>query len=118
MNRSAEGDQYRRTLHADCGAVPANKGTSLRIAPPYSQSGRLSVQHQALTFTIKAAKEIGSGSTVVGAERGNLWMGTFHSVFARSCGGSSFSRLPQQLHHFMTPTIQVIDPVDCQRKEA
>lgn len=38
----------------------------------------------ALTFTNKAAKEMKSRiETVVGAEAKNLWMGTFHSVFAK-----------------------------------
>ena len=37
-----------------------------------------------LTFTNKAAKEMQSRiESVVGAEARNLWMGTFHSVFAR-----------------------------------
>ena len=38
----------------------------------------------ALTFTNKAAKEMrGRIETVVGTDARNLWMGTFHSVFAR-----------------------------------
>ena len=37
-----------------------------------------------LTFTNKAAKEMKNRiATVVGAEAKNLWMGTFHSVFAK-----------------------------------
>ena len=37
-----------------------------------------------LTFTNKAAKEMRERiSTVVGSEAKNIWMGTFHSVFAR-----------------------------------
>ena len=38
----------------------------------------------ALTFTNKAAKEMKERiATIVGGEAKNLWMGTFHSVFAR-----------------------------------
>ena len=38
----------------------------------------------ALTFTNKAAKEMKERiATIVGNEAKNLWMGTFHSVFAR-----------------------------------
>jgi DNA helicase-2/ATP-dependent DNA helicase PcrA len=38
----------------------------------------------ALTFTNKAAKEMRDRiEVVVGADARNLWMGTFHSVFAR-----------------------------------
>ena len=38
----------------------------------------------ALTFTNKAAKEMKERiATIVGSEAKNLWMGTFHSVFAR-----------------------------------
>ena len=38
----------------------------------------------ALTFTNKAAKEMKERiATIVGDEAKNLWMGTFHSVFAR-----------------------------------
>jgi len=38
----------------------------------------------ALTFTNKAAKEMKNRiSKIVGAEAKNLWMGTFHSVFAK-----------------------------------
>jgi DNA helicase-2/ATP-dependent DNA helicase PcrA len=38
----------------------------------------------ALTFTNKAAREMKDRiGTIVGPEAGNLWMGTFHSVFAR-----------------------------------
>ena len=38
----------------------------------------------ALTFTNKAAKEMRNRiERVVGTEARNLWMGTFHSVFAR-----------------------------------
>jgi len=37
-----------------------------------------------LTFTNKAAKEMRDRITkVVGAEAKNIWMGTFHSIFAR-----------------------------------
>jgi DNA helicase II / ATP-dependent DNA helicase PcrA len=38
----------------------------------------------ALTFTNKASKEMRSRiQKVIGTEAGNIWMGTFHSVFAR-----------------------------------
>lgn len=38
----------------------------------------------ALTFTNKAAKEMRNRiETVVGNEARNLWMGTFHSIFAK-----------------------------------
>ena len=38
----------------------------------------------ALTFTNKAAREMKNRvATVMGSEARNLWMGTFHSVFAR-----------------------------------
>ena len=38
----------------------------------------------ALTFTNKAAREMRSRiETMVGTEARNIWMGTFHSVFAR-----------------------------------
>ena len=37
-----------------------------------------------LTFTNKAAKEMRNRiTTVVGPEAKNIWMGTFHSVFAK-----------------------------------
>jgi len=49
------------------------------------QSGVDSFQILALTFTNKAAREMKSriGTLVGDSEAKNLWMGTFHSVFAR-----------------------------------
>ena len=49
------------------------------------QSGVDSFQILALTFTNKAAREMKSriGALVGESEAKNLWMGTFHSVFAR-----------------------------------
>ncbi len=48
------------------------------------QQGIDSFNILALTFTNKAAKEMKERiSSVVGTEAKNLWMGTFHSVFAR-----------------------------------
>ena len=57
---------------------------TLRIAHLIKQKGVDPFNILSLTFTNKAAKEMRSRvESVVGAEARNLWMGTFHSVFAR-----------------------------------
>jgi DNA helicase-2/ATP-dependent DNA helicase PcrA len=51
----------------------------------FNAAGRESINILALTFTNKAARECGNAweRRVIGAEARNLWMGTFHSVFAK-----------------------------------
>jgi len=59
----------------------------------------------ALTFTNKAAKEMRERiETVVGSDARNLWMGTFHSVFARI--------LRSEAHHIGYPNNFTIYDVD------
>lgn len=55
-----------------------------RIAHLIQSKGVDPFSIMALTFTNKAAKEMRARiETVVGSDARNLWMGTFHSVFAR-----------------------------------
>lgn len=57
---------------------------TFRIAHLIRQHNVDSFNIMALTFTNKAAREMQHRiESVVGAEAKNLWMGTFHSVFAR-----------------------------------
>jgi DNA helicase II / ATP-dependent DNA helicase PcrA len=57
---------------------------TLRIAHLIQSQGVDPFNIMALTFTNKAAREMRHRiETVVGSEARNLWMGTFHSVFAR-----------------------------------
>ncbi len=59
----------------------------------------------ALTFTNKAAKEMRERiETIVGSDARNLWMGTFHSVFARI--------LRAEAHHLGYPNNFTIYDVD------
>ena len=60
----------------------------------------------ALTFTNKAAKEMkGRIAKLVGNEAGNLWMGTFHSMFARILR-------KECLHLKFTPSFTIYDSDD------
>jgi len=60
----------------------------------------------ALTFTNKAAKEMkGRIAKLVGIEAGNLWMGTFHSMFARILR-------KECLHLKFTPSFTIYDSDD------
>ena len=82
--------QREPTLHKD-GAliVIAGSGSgktrvlTMRIAYLMSQ-GVDAFNILALTFTNKAAREMKKRiATIVGGEAKNLWMGTFHSIFAK-----------------------------------
>ena len=55
----------------------------------------------ALTFTNKAAREMKSRiSLIVGEGKSkNLWMGTFHSIFARILRSESEIRISFQFYH-------------------
>jgi len=69
-----------------------------RIAHLIQKQGVDPFNIMALTFTNKAAKEMRARiEHVVGSDARNLWMGTFHSVFARI--------LRAEAHHIGYPTI-------------
>src|SRR5690554_4353304 len=61
----------------------------------------------ALTFTNKAAREMKEriGSVIGGTEARNIWMGTFHSIFARILRVEA-----EKLNH--TPRFTIYDTVD------
>jgi len=94
-----ETSKYLQELNeAQLAAVKASDGPVLIIAGPGSGKTRVltyriaylidnktdAFRILALTFTNKAAKEMRHRITeIVGEEARNLWMGTFHSIFAR-----------------------------------
>ena len=76
-----------------------------RIAHLIQSKGIDPFNIMALTFTNKAAKEMRERiESVVGSDARNLWMGTFHSVFARI--------LRSEAHHIGYPNNFTIYDVD------
>ena len=63
----------------------------------------------ALTFTNKAAKEMRNRiEKVMGHDARNVWMGTFHSVFARILRAEAQKRSTSAIHLILRFTIQMI----------
>src|ERR1700750_1687734 len=66
------------------GGSGKTRGLTYWIAHLIQQRGVDPFNIMALTFTNKAAKEMRERiEHIIGSDARNLWMGTFHSVFAR-----------------------------------